>query len=457
MRSQPGVRACVLGCALGLLGCESTPPMLDVGSDVPPSLEAASNANPAVFEGQGEVVSVLTVVGADLTGATVISESDGLVVLDAECAGERCGVVVAVPDTQPNVGRAIPAPIDATNHFLRIVQAGSADRRALFSVAPLDAIANEGDTATVRGVYFASSLSTGAATSFRGALGREPVRWFVFGDGALRGRVDVSADGSEPGPGGFSATTSSPANGATGDATSGGGGGGSASEGAPGEGASAGVGGDAFGLGCAADAFTVSCGGGAGGPGTGSAAAGAGAFSLVVLGTLAIGDAVVDAHGADGSEGGGGGGGGRVMIAATHADGGGITIDTSGGAGDPRAGSAGGDGADGESTVAFDLVARPARWIVRDPTLVLVGRGAIGGRIVVERIDGTPIGSADVGADGTFTVDVALIPGLNRLRVSSIDSSGELARLWSGNHLELERRGAELLPVGGLLDVAYLP
>jgi len=360
-------------------------------------------------------VGALGLLGAMGCESMMVSESSDLEVRDYECVGERCAVVVTVPDTEPDSGRSIPAPIDATNRFLRIIHAGEADRRALFSVAPLDAIANTGDMATVRGTYFAASVHTAAATTFRGALGREPLRWFVFG----------------------------------------GGGRGSAAAGEPGEGAPPASGGASFAPGCAVDAFSVSCGGGAGGAGEDLAAEGGGSSAFVVLGTF---DAavVVDARGADGV-GGGGGGGGRVFIGGSHATGDGITIDTSGGLGDARSGSRGGDGAAGEPTVDDDALSTPERWIVRDASLLITGFGPEGGRIEIQRLDGTPVGSAVVGLDGTFSVDVSLIAGLNRLRSFAITSDGARNRMWSGNHFELERRETQVLPVGGLLDVAYLP
>jgi hypothetical protein len=462
MRSQRRARQAraALG-ALGLLGavgCESMViPVADVGRDDAPittPLGVASNANPAVFEGQAAVVSVLTVEGADLDGASVVSESPHLEVLDYACAAERCAVVVAVPDIEPDVGRSIPAPIDASNRYLRIVQTGNPDRRALFSVAPLDAIANLGDAATIRGNYFAASVSSVATTMFRGALGREPVRWFVFGDAMLRGVIDVSADHSEPGPGGFAASTSAAANGAAGSATRGGGGGGSAMVGGSGEGAPPAAGGAAFALGCASDGFNASCGGGAGGAGDAGAAAGGGTFTLIVLGTLDA-DASIDARGADGVDGGGGGGGGRVFVAGSRRLGEGISVETSGGAGAARSGSAGGDGSDGEADLDRASLTTPERWIVRDASLVISGRSPMG-RIEFERIDGSSAGAADVAADGTFSVEVSLIEGLNRLRAFVV-LDGSRTRLWSGNHFELERRGTQIVPIGGLLDVAYLP
>ncbi len=421
------------------------------GSDVPSAipLEVASNANPAVFEGQSFVVSVLTVAGADLTGASVTSESPHLEVREFVCVAERCAVVVAVPDLEPDVGRSIPAPIDASNRYLRIRQSGQPDRRALFSVAPLDAIRNVGDEATVRGTYFAASVASVDATVFRGALGREPVRWFVFGDATLRGRVDVSARGAEPGPGGVRDESS----GGDGSASRGAGGGGSASPGEPGEGDPVAPGGAAFGAGCAADAFASQCGGSAGGAGAGESAAGAGVFAIVVLGALSA-DVEVSARGADGADGGGGGGGGRVLVAG-RAEEPGITVDSAGGSGDPRTGSAGGDGGAGESSVVEASVTQPA-GIVRDSSLTISGFAPLGRTVAIERLDGAPLGQASVEGDGTFSISVALQPGLNRLRAFVVDGASR-ARIWTGNHFELERRETAILPVGALIDVAYLP
>jgi hypothetical protein len=447
------------GVALG--GC-GTPPASRF--DGGPPVNLASNENPAVFEGQGRVVTVLTATGEDLTGATVTAEDDGLVVIESACAGERCAVVVAVPDIVPDEGRAIPSPIDATNRYLRIIRAGEDDYRALFSVAPLDAIANGGGSASVRGVYFAASVDSVADTVFRGALGLEPVRWYVFGDAHLRGVVDVSADGAMPGPGALAGaaiggTNTGPEGGGPGSATAGAGGGASAANGEPGEGASSGVGGMAFGSACALDAFADACGGAGGGSAAGPGGGGGGAFVLVALGDLDT-DVEIDATGADGLEGGGGGGGGRVYLSGSSTSGVGARVDVGGGLGGPRAGAGGGAGGDGESTVtALDgpSLDAPSAWITRDPSWPLSGRARPLAMIEVETLAGVPAGMATAGADGRFTIMVTLAAGLNRLRVTEVASDGTRRRMFTGNHFELQRRGTELLPVGGLLDVAYLP
>lgn len=431
-------------------------------TDTGPPVGTADNANIAVFEGQRAVVTVLTVMGAVLDGAEVTSDDTALRVIEHVCAGPRCGVLLAVDDVEPDVGRAIPAPIDASNLFLRIRLAGQPDRRALFSVAPLDAIRNDGE-ATIRGTYFAASVTTSAATAFRGAPGLEPIRWFVFGDAVLRGSVDVSGMAATAGPGGepgamASAMGEGDGAGGAGSASGGGGGGGGSLEpGSAGEGTDAGEGGAAFALGCGIDPFIRDCGGGAGGGAYGTGGGGGGTFAIAILGTV---DADIDivARGGDGDEGGGGGGGGRVFVAATAPTGAGVRADVAGGAGGPRPEASGGAGGAGEARLPGDgpTIDTPASWIVRDPSVTVSGRATAGASIEVSLLDDTVVATATVATDGTFSLPVALAPGLNRLRVIEVD--GEVRRRsWSGNHFELERRGAEVLPVGALLDVAHVP
>jgi len=446
-----------IGLALAsAAGCGGTPP--PARSDAGPSFAVASSAAPPLFEGMGAAVTFLTAPGTDFRDATVEAEA-GLVVLGQRCVEAGCAVVLEVPDTEPDRGMPLPPAIDAENRFLIVRRPAGSALRAAVSVVPLDAIRNGGDTATVRGVFLASSLESTPETIFRGAPGREPPRWFVFGSASLLGTVDVAARADEPGPGGLRGAASGPATGAgaggAGSSAGGAGGGGSAARGEAGQGMGAGEGGAAFGVGCALDGFAEECGGGGGGAAEGPGGAGAGAFALVALGGLEV-DVDVLATGADGAAGGGGGGGGRVAVVSRDRIGAGVRANVAGGAGGGRAEGGGGAGAVGEANLDPTVTVEAyGPWITDEPTFTVRGTADDGTEIRVEDLAGTTLAAISA-SSGVFEVPVPLVPGLNRLRVIGRDTSGE-HRSWQGNHLEFERRGTLALPVGALLDVVRLP
>jgi hypothetical protein len=90
--------------------------------------------------------------------------------------------------------------------------------------------------------------------------------------------------------------------------------------------------------------------------------------------------------------------------------------------------------------------------ITEQASITLAGRAAPDSLIAVEIVDGA---SFDAVADpsGAFSIDVALSPGLNRLRVVQDGA----VRSWVGTSIELESMGAgNARPVGALIDVARL-
>ena len=66
-------------------------------------------------------------------------------------------------------------------------------------------------------------------------------------------------------------------------------------------------------------------------------------------------------------------------------------------------------------------------------------------------------GEAITDSTGRFEVSLSLAPGLNRLRVVQRSAGGDL-RGWNGTSFEFVRGdGLIPMPVGGLLDVAWVP
>jgi hypothetical protein len=446
-------------------------------ADAGPVYGIASTAQLVAWEGQPRFVTVLsTETGEALDGATVeVQDPSGpLEIIEQRCAGTRCGVVLRIADETPSTGTAVPAPIDAVRHFLLVRRTdGAPDLRALLNVMPLDAIAGVGSTPReVGGVRFASGLEVGAEASFTGSPGDAPIRWVVFGDATVAGTLDVSADGAAPGPGGYAGGDpgtdgQGPTAGGAGVDGAGGGGGGHAEPGTAGDGPggepeAGGAGGPAsIRPRCVADFFDVEvCGGSGGGGAEGAGGAGGGVAALVVLGRLELADGTLGARGGDGALGGGGGAGGAWLVAAPEWSAP-AELDVSGGAGE-GAGGAGGAGllrvqvpGDAASTgPAVDLSAVPG--LTDASTVVLTGTAAPDATVVVEPLAGGEGATTTADAAGAFSVEVPLAEGLNRLRV--VQGDGEAARRsWVGTSLELERRGDATLPVGALIDVAYVP
>jgi hypothetical protein len=214
---------------------------------------------------------------------------------------------------------------------------------------------------------------------------------------------------------------------------------------------------------CVRDFFARECGGGGGGGGaTGEGGGGGGAFTLMVLGNVCVSH-VLGAGGDAASGGGGGGGGGALAMITGSTSGCMPTGAMDGGAGDGTGGNGGAGhlflGGVELPQITFDA----SQLITRDSSYEVSGLAAPDHRIRVERV--TEAGAsmlieASSGADGSFSIPVTLEPGLNRLRITQLDADGSHAiRAFNGNHVELERRDGFVrqLPVGGLLDVAYVP
>jgi hypothetical protein len=145
-----------------------------------------------------------------------------------------------------------------------------------------------------------------------------------------------------------------------------------------------------------------------------------------------------------------------------------VTVSVQGGVGD----GTGGDGGDGlariDGATGLDAIRGPRvdvevdRLITRSASHTITGDAAPGRTVRVLRVVDTTetvIGTGTSGLDGSFAVEVTLSPGLNRIAVVQVEPDGATLRAFNGNHVELERRdtGSPPLPVGGLLDLAYVP
>ncbi len=452
-----------------------------VDAYVPPR----ASADPQVaFEGQERMVIEISADGADLSSAVIEpAEADSpLDVVEQRCRGTRCGVVLRVRDTIPNTGVAVPAPIDGRNHELRVVTPGG-DYLALLSVLPLDVIASTSRTpATIRGTLLASSADVSPEAIFDALDGGAPVRWVVFGGAAMHGMVDISAGGAGGAAGGeLGAAAGGVSGGAAATGTGGAGGGGARDEGEPGSTTEtpAGIGGSGGGgdglafAPCTAafDALATCGGGGGGGSATAPGGAGGGTFVLASLGPMDLADAHILASGAPGADASGGGAGGNVLLAAPSVvapaeisldggDGGAsasVAVGGAGARGRARVDSFTGDVSDAARGPSVDVSSVPA--LSDAPSFLLRGRAAPGAAIEIEPIDGGTItsGTADA-TDGTFAIEVPLDPGINRFAVRAT-ADGETLRSWVGTSVDFDPFPALALalPVGGAVDVVYLP
>ena len=476
MRSLPSlVVAVAVVAACG--GDDDRPSFPDTGPTIPPA-----SARPQVaFEGHGAMAIEITATGADLTGATIAPEdpSGPLSVVSSRCNGTRCGVVVAVADTRPNMGKPIPAPIDAANHFLSVTK-GEDRWRALITVYPLDAISNGGTMPlTVRGVQLASSITTAAGSTFRG--GDEPVRWIVFGGGSVNGTIDVSAEGAEGFAGGHAggapgARGSGPGAGAAAPVAGAGAGGaggsdaGGAGEGADGTPGTGGAGGDAITtIACVDDTRDAACGGSSGGGAAGAGGAGGGTLLLASLAPLDLAGATLRAGGGDGVDGGGGGAAGMIVVAAPS-----ITetpiLDAAGGGGGASsgAGGMGGAGTDGFAVMELGtgsvagLMTGPSvdlstfEPVTDQPMLTLTGSAEPDAAIVLEDTDGGRLASTTADASGAWTAELTLEPGVNRIAIVATGALGTL-RSWTGTNIDFVNEMGTTRPVGATVDVVYVP
>ncbi|MDQ3031681.1 MAG: hypothetical protein M3Y87_04630, partial [Myxococcota bacterium] len=128
-----------------------------------------------------------------------------------------------------------------------------------------------------------------------------------------------------------------------------------------------------------------------------------------------------------------------------------------GGAGIVRVDAASAVPAGASTGPAFEVAG--AELLVDAATYVVRGRAAPDATVRVEAIDRPGVsGSSTAAADGTFEVSITLETGLNRLRLVQATAAGD-DRAWNGTSFEVARSagGAMPLPVGGVLDVAYVP
>ena len=441
--------------ALGLLllaamacGDDDAAPPIDSGPVFPP----ASMAQLIAFEGHRTLVNEITLGdGNTLEGAVVVAEPGPLSVVEQRCTAARCGVVVSVADETANRGIGVPAPIDAVNHFLQITTTDGTVYRGLLSLQPVDVISNAGAVATVsQDVVLASALDVSTGAEFFGGT-PGPVRWVIFGDATFgTSSFDVSPSDEGPRAGGFAGGAPGAAGEGAGGAAGGGGGAGRRGDGEAGA-STGGIATPDYGA-CLGDFAREDCGGGGGGGATGRGGHGGGGVVIVALGTIS-GELSVFANGGAGEGGGGGGGGGDVLLAGTSVSVAGIDV-----AGGPGEGSG---GAGGEGSARVDAPGDPRGVSVQVPTqllrdastLSLTGSAPDGATVEVRR-EGSPIGTFD--STGTWSGDVELAPGLNRLQVVALVDGIEM-RSWTGNGIEIARVGTRALPLGATLDVVYLP
>ena len=476
MRSLSLVVAVAVVAACG--GDDDRPSFPDSGPTIPPA-----SAQPQVaFEGHPGMAIEITAGGDDLTGATIAPEDPAgpLSVVSSRCNGTRCGVVLAVADTRGNMGKPIPAPIDAENHFLSVTK-GEDRWRALITVYPLDAISNGGTMPlTVRGVQLASSIAVSAGATFRG--GDAPVRWIVFGGGNVNGTIDVSAEGAEGRAGGHAggapaAAGSGPGAGAAAPAAgAGAGGGGGSGEGAPGDGADGtpGAGGAGGGVvddvACVDDSRETACGGSSGGGATGSGGAGGGTLLLASLAPLDLSGATLRANGGAGTDGGGGGAGGVIVLAAPSVAGAPTLESVGGEGGAAAAGASGAGGTGGDGFVLMEvgsadpdpLMTGPSvdlsafEGVTDQPMLTLTGKSEPNASIALDDTDGATLATTTADASGAWSVELTLEPGLTRIAIVSSGSLGAL-RSWCGTNVEFVNEMGMSRPVGATVDVVYVP
>lgn len=456
-----------------LAGCGAPPPA--TGFDGGPVLRTLSAQQVIAYEGMPRFVTVIDGDGdTDLTGATIepIDSASALVVRESLCTPAACAVQLEILDLTPSRAVPIPRPIDARNDFLRVRLADGDERQVLITVWPLDTISGSGSPAPVRGAIFASSASSLVGGTFVGSpRDPEPLRWLVMGDVALAGDLDVAgtAAGAIGGGEAGGAVGEDAGGGAGGAASGGGGGGGPGGAGEAGAGATGGTGGAPSDPSCVADFTTTRCGGAGGGGGSdGAGGAGAGTILIASLGAVSISGSIhaAGAPGADGVGAGGGGGGGDVLITGASVSVPG-SIDVAGGQGGRSTGDGqGGAGGSGrariadpagepsvDGVVAFDVLG--SDLIVSVADYVVRGVATPGASVEVTAIDRVGItGEAVAGADGSFVIPVTLEPGVNRLRLTT-----DTVRAWNGTSFELVRVDGAAMPqpMGGVLDVAYVP
>jgi len=447
------------------------------------------DARPAPADGPEQNYSCATVERMALTGPNILAQ---------KCNAARCGVVLDVPDLEPN-GTLPPWPtlVGTRAFFLEVVSSVapiSAQAPTSYAFLPEFEDSSGTDTLQAGPVRVVSSITSPDGVRFR-VIDDFPLRIFSMSGGTFGADVVVSADGSDGLAGGFDGGFElsegfGPGGGGAGDFENAGGGGGfkndgetNSSGGSTGGMAYAGP----FGS-CIPNALSAVCGGSGGGGQAGPGGGGGGAFSIVGLGPLNLSGAEFLALGGqpDTGSGGGGGAGGAVFVAAPEWQPpdaidvsfgfGGIneTLGQRGGAGSVglvRVDVPGETWEDSLPGVAVDLPFEPADYLVEDPNVTLTGFAEPGSAVcatdlfLVEARE-VPIAQAMTcarqltGPDGSWTLELRLRPGINRLQIQSGSDTG-VANSWTGNSFRFERfdlgDNEVFAPVAGLLDFVYVP
>jgi hypothetical protein len=470
-----------------------------------PFLAPSSDGIRRGFEGQQSWVVSLDVRRSDepfenYRCASVESQTlAGPEIVAQKCNAVRCGVVMNVPDIEPNGrGLAWPTLENVRGVFLQIVSPATevpVQVRVNFAFldrfdAAADADLDSGPVRVVSGID-----SSGVTFDVQDDTG---FRLFSMSGGTFGATVDVSGEGQAARGGGFPGGPplepgAGPGGGGAGSMTSGGGGGGHLFPGDRGTGGDNGGAATAGPFGqCLGNALEMDCGGGGGGGQIGPGAGGGGVISIVSLGALDLSGGAFLASGgtAPPGTGGGGGAGGGVLIAAPSWDApdeidvsrgfGGLSPDNSleGGPGSPgiiRVDVPGAEWRDALPGLAVDLPEEPTDYLVEDPAITLTGFAEPGSVVcatdlflVEERslsiAQAMTCAQELTGPDGRFSLDLVLRPGLNRLLVQSGSETG-VATSWTGNSFRFDSfdfgpEGEEVevfAPVAGLIDYVYVP
>ncbi len=146
--------------------------------------------------------------------------------------------------------------------------------------------------------------------------------------------------------------------------------------------------------------------------------------------------------------------------------------DVSGGAGGASSSGGGSGGAGADGLVRIDgptgvsgawqgpaVAVGDVNSLTNTAALTLHGTAQPGATVDVAAIGGGPLGETTAATDGTWSVDVTLAPGLDRLAVTETDTDSVTAQSWTGTSLDLEKHDPAMppLPVGASVDVVYLP
>ncbi len=440
---------------------------------------------------------------ADFLGAVVMApeDRDSIHILETHCNHKRCGVVVSIDEYLDSTAQPIPRPIDADSiQFSLVTGAGTWD--ATLTIFPLEVSRSSSDGFPLKpsGTYMISELTLSGGASLIPNFSRvdEITRLYVAGPVIITsGIIDYTGEpGSGPtgGTGGPSAgsggSAAEPAVEPTGQGPGqpgvGGGGGGGGGHAEAGWGGTDGTGTGGFGgasygedgLECVRKNDPL-CGGSGGGIGSGAGGGGGGGALLIhSLDSITFTDAVVRTNGGSGGNGeagGGGGSGGSIVFIAPMISGT-VDMEANGGEGGSGSGGGGDGGKGGKGRLRFDGNATAATittttdytyagpavdrttldLIVQDSFTTVTGFCEPASEVLIDsaRITG-PDGlfQATCTAEGTFSMDVDLLPGANEL-VMSQQSEG-MPRVYSqiGNTFDIS--GTQVL--GAKLTIVSVP